>query len=131
MTVGEWEPNRPTQVSMEQLAVLIGLLQSVELDDLPNTLDKEAQKAFSYLMKQTKEAWPPLDTLSDEELNSLIRFFTVAEMQLPGWDAGKTSPVIYLVKALKERDAFSAELRKWIKATSDNRFLPNGAILFG
>ena len=67
--------------------------------------------------------------LDDGELDDLIRLFTLAEMQLPGWEAGKKSPVIYLVRILKARDAFSADLRRWVKANTDNRYLPNGSAL--
>ena len=67
--------------------------------------------------------------LSDEELIGLVRFFTLAEMQLPGWDGGKQSPVIYLVRILKQRGAFTPMLRQWVKANTDNRYLPNGALL--
>ncbi|MFT7688808.1 MAG: hypothetical protein ACI9FB_004173, partial [Candidatus Azotimanducaceae bacterium] len=33
------------------------------------------------------------------------------------------------VKVLKKRQLFDAELRKWIKANTENRYLPNGAVL--
>ena len=49
--------------------------------------------------------------------------------QLPGWDGGVRSPVIYLVKLMKERGLFTPELRKWIKKNTDNRYLPNGSVL--
>ena len=50
-------------------------------------------------------------------------------MQLPGWEAGKKNPVIYLVRILKDRDGFDPELRKWIKTNTDNRYLPYGSAL--
>ena len=59
----------------------------------------------------------------------LVRFFTLAEMQLAGWEAGKQSPVIPLVKVLKGRGSFDAELRRWIKTHTDNRYLPYGSVL--
>jgi hypothetical protein len=37
--------------------------------------------------------------------------------------------VIYLVRLLKQRGTFEPELRQWIKANTDNRYLPNGALV--
>ena len=45
------------------------------------------------------------------------------------WEAGNKSPVIPLVKILKERGDFEADLRKWIKSNTKNRYLPNGSAL--
>ena len=74
-------------------------------------------------------AWDFLKDRDASSLTALIRFFTVAENQLPGWNAGSKSPVIALVSILKERDEFTAELRKWVKSNTDNRYLPYGSAL--
>jgi hypothetical protein len=87
------------------------------------------QLAGAHWMKQQAEYWQAAAALSDEDLQRMITFFTLAEMQLSGWDAGKQSPVIYLVRMLKQRGTFTAELRQWIKANTDNRYLPNGALV--
>ncbi len=64
-----------------------------------------------------------------EQLLHLVRFFTLAEMQLSGWEAGAESPVIWIVKTLRRRKSPpSKDLLLWIKANSDNRFIPNGAL---
>ena len=64
--------------------------------------------------------------LSDAELESLVRLFTLGEMQHGSWQAGAKSPVVALVKVLKQRGKFDPPLARWIKDHSTNRFLPHG-----
>jgi hypothetical protein len=66
--------------------------------------------------------------LESETIVSLIRLFTLGE-RLPGWEAGARSPVIPLAAELKARDAYPDDLTAWIRANSDNRFLPYGSLL--
>jgi hypothetical protein len=58
-----------------------------------------------------------------------LNAFTLAEMHFQGWEAGKQNPVVYLVRMLRARGEFSADLRKWIRANTDNRYLPYGSAL--
>jgi hypothetical protein len=81
------------------------------------------------MMKLEESEWHLAEPLSAEDLVGLIRFFTLAEMQLQGWEAGSKNPVIYFVRMLKSRGEFPPELRKWVRANTDNRYLPNGAAL--
>ena len=64
--------------------------------------------------------------LSDAELESLVRLFTLGEMQHGSWQAGAKSPVVPLVKELKQRGKFDPTLARWIKDHTINRFLPHG-----
>jgi len=66
---------------------------------------------------------------SDAQLLGLVRVFTLGEMQFPSWAAGDRSPVVAMVKALKSRDAYPPGLSKWIKAHTNNRFLPHGSLM--
>jgi len=66
---------------------------------------------------------------SSPEVESLVRFFTLAEEAIGGWQAGDKSPVIALVKVLKGRGDYPAELTRWIKANTSNRFLPRGSLM--
>ena len=66
--------------------------------------------------------------LEAEEIERLVRFYTLAEA-LPGWEAGAQSPVIPLARELKARDAWPDDLTAWIKAHTDNRFLPYGSLM--
>ena len=64
--------------------------------------------------------------LSDADLESLVRLFTLGEMQHGSWQAGAKSPVVPLVKELKQRGKFDPALARWIKDHTTNRFLPHG-----
>lgn len=67
--------------------------------------------------------------LADAEVESLVRFYTLAEETISGWQAGDKSPVIALVKVLKSRGVYQREMTRWIKANSSNRFLPHGSLM--
>ena len=54
--------------------------------------------------------------LDNTALIKLIRLFTLGEMQHANWQTGAKSPVVPLVKLLKERGVFDMELGRWIKA---------------
>lgn len=129
MATGVWEPSKPVSVSREKLTQYLEVLQDINLEALEKQLPETLQKSDSGLMKLTQEQWQTAEAFDDAALESLIRFFTLAEMQLANWSGGQTSPVIYLVRILKRRGTFSADLKQWIKANTDNRYLPNGAVL--
>lgn len=85
---------------------------------------------FAGLMGQTAEVWVEATAgLSAAQVESLIRFFTLAEESISGWQAGAKSPVISLVKALKARGEYQREMTAWIKANTSNRFLPHGSLM--
>ena len=122
---GTWEPVAAISVTQDMLQRYLAL----DLADFEQVLTAEEVQTGARLMKLQEPAWAIASELSDAELETLIRFFTLAEMQLPGWTAGKTSPVIYLVRMLKSRGGFSSDLKRWIKSNTDNRYLPNGAVM--
>ena len=129
MAIDVWEPKQPAGVRLEQLTALAAQMVDADLSDLGTVLDKESIKRDATLMTQTEESWAVAAALSDDDIVVLVRFFTLAEMQLAGWEAGKRSPLVPMVKILKSRGVFTPELRKWVKANTDNRYLPNGAAL--
>lgn len=135
MTVGAWDPNQAEQaadfsIDHAVLASFIAFSENQELDDLKNALSDDLKSRQAPLMKLPKETWiTTAESYSDEQVIHLVRFFTQAEMQLSGWEAGADSPVIGLVKALRLRKSPpDKELLLWIKSHSDNQFLPNGAL---
>lgn len=129
MTIGIWEPTSPSTLTLDRLHELLTQISGLESSKLFSLLGDDFIRANSQLMKLDASTWQVADGLVEAELVSLVRFFTLAEMQLPGWEAGNQNPVIPLVRILKERDGFSVELRKWIKANTDNRYLPYGSAL--
>lgn len=135
MTVGAWDPHHTDAAAdftldPEVLGSFIALSENGQLADLNSALSSDIKLSQAPLMKLPREQWIELAAgFSDAQLVHLVRFFTLAEMQLSGWEAGADSPVIGLVKALRLRKSPpDKELLLWIKANSDNRFLPNGAL---
>ena len=129
MTIGVWQPSDSNHINLQKVKEVVEIAKSVDLLDLKNALPQAFIVSENGFMKKQLDDWACLHDLENSELVNLVRFFTLAEMQLTGWEGGDLSPVIYIVKILRKRDAFEPELRKWIKANTDNRYLPNGAIL--
>lgn len=104
------------------------LLQSV--DEEANDLGLASADLPRYAPMVVHSGWPDIaKALPDDALVTLVRFFTLAEMRFAGWQAGDKSAVIPLVRELKSRQAFDKTLRKWVKANTDNRFLPHGSLM--
>ncbi|SHF62040.1 hypothetical protein SAMN04487965_2407 [Microbulbifer donghaiensis] len=134
MSVGAWEPeNGPLkdsssdEINREQLKRLILAVQ------MPQPLQEalhEPDRQASGLIRLPAQLWLDESQHWDsEQLWFLIQFFTLAEMQLPGWDAGAESAVIPLAKALRQRKTpLSREQLLWIKQNSSNRYLPYGPL---
>lgn len=100
------------------------------LDQADFALTADEIERYAGLMRLSATDWTPLlAKASDERLVALVKFFTLAEMRLPGWEALARSPVIPLVAELKRRGRYPTELTTWIKANTTNRFLPYGSLL--
>ena len=133
MSIDTWEPSNPDPEFSIDRAVLrefIQLSRNDQLMQLPNRLSPEVCDQQRPLMRLPRETWTKAAAdFNNEELLHLVRFFTVAEQMLDGWEAAEKSPVIWLVRELRRRKAPpDRDLLLWIKANSDNRFLPNGAL---
>jgi|TARA_Y100000310_G_scaffold344475_2_gene457436 hypothetical protein len=132
MAIGEWEPEtnseKPQDIDHSMLQRFIELIRDGHLEDLADHLSGSDRSGGAFLMKLEQPSWDFAEQYSDEEIEHLIRFFTLAEQHVSGWQGGKRSPVIWLVKILKKRQAFAAELSSWIKSHTDNRYLPYGSI---
>lgn len=126
MTVEEWIPPDKKSLDLEmlnrfsQIDIAVPLAESLSAEDI---------NAGVSLMRLEEKHWQVAETLNVAVIENLIRFFTLAESQLPGWEAGKNSPVIRLVKILRAKDVFSGELRTWIKKNTNNRYLPYGSAI--
>ena len=134
MAVGVWQPGEGEgggaaepidQALLERLAAAGEGREAVT----PALLAEQGLDGHAWLMQRPHEAWAAAEALSAQQLLALVRFFTLVEAGVPGWEAGKKSPVIPLVKLLRQRDAFTPELRQWIKAHTSNRYLPYGSAL--
>jgi hypothetical protein len=135
MSLGSWDPEAAkagTNFSIDKkvLERFLKISQHQQLQDLAVKLSAEDQQIQAQLMTQDKQSWFDVaEDFNDEELEHLMRFFTLAE-KLPGWEAGDKSPVIWLGKTLKKRGrGIDRELLLWIKANSINQYLPHGSLL--
>jgi hypothetical protein len=128
MTVGTWQPDPAPLVLdaalLDRLAALSDRLDEPTLGLAPDEVQR-----YSALMHRDPAEWQgAVAGRSDDDLVSMVRLFTVAEMRLPGWEAGARSPVIPLVRELRARGSYPPELTRWIRSVSDNRFLPYGSL---
>ncbi|MFU8815989.1 MAG: hypothetical protein ACNA7W_11635 [Pseudomonadales bacterium] len=133
MTVESWDPQAAgTKLTPEMLSRL--LLAAANLAAPDFGLDPPAVRELAPIVRHARGAKAGIDwsaaaqPLSDDEITALVRLFTLAE-RLPGWEAGDCSPVIPLAAVLKRRGSYPPDLTAWIKANSDNRFLPYGNLL--
>ena len=134
-TVDTWDPNQNdadnTTINRDVLLRLAKISINNQLDQLSQALSSDEISNYRHLMTHHKEDWFKVSAdLEQHTLIHLVRFFTLAEAQLAGWEAGSKSPVIWLCRELKKRGAFpDPELIQWIKSHSDNKFLPYGNLL--
>lgn len=124
MSVGTFDPG-----ALEQpvdLALVRELMTHFDGERI--ALDKAGELKFSILARH--KGWAAAcESLQTAELAELAKIFTLLEDQYPNFSAGADSPVIPIVRALKAQDAWQKSDTQWIKAHSDNRFLPHGSLL--
>jgi hypothetical protein len=127
--VGVWQPN--VHGVTLSAAVVARLARAAESLDAPAFgLSPDEVVSMATVMRHPASDWAPLlGDQPDQVLVQLVRFFTLAEMQLAGWEALARSPVIPIVAELRRRKSYPNELTAWIKAHTNNRFLPYGSLL--
>ncbi|MBB6520778.1 hypothetical protein [Pseudoteredinibacter isoporae] len=135
MSVESWDPNADAQkksyaLNHEVLLNIIAQRQKLPEQPISEYFDAEELQIHSAMMKQDRESWlAAVGSFSEPQLLSLIEFLTLAEKQISSWQAGADSPVIYIVKFMRQNKMpLSKDMLLWIKANSDNRFLPNGPL---
>ena len=134
MTVGSWNPDADQSstpaIDTQMLQQFVSLGLNDRLENLGAELPPDTIAQQAFLMRLEGDSWQAAaESLGNGEIWQLIRFFTLAEEQLAGWQAGAKSPVIWLNKVLKRRGApLDREQLTWIRTHSDNRFLPNGPL---
>ncbi|MFT5592541.1 MAG: hypothetical protein ACI8SR_000900 [Oceanicoccus sp.] len=126
MSVDSWQPITPAnQINDELLSRLLALSAGQPLEcDLTSDLDW-----IQPLAQVDAKIWQQVaPKLSFDEIKQLIGLFTQAEQQ-GDWSLGEKSSVIPLFKILRKEQGVDRELVKWVKAHSDNKFLPFGPLL--
>ncbi|MGI9328029.1 MAG: hypothetical protein ACR2PZ_22605 [Pseudomonadales bacterium] len=129
MSVDTFDPSAlPQSLTEADLAVLLRAAEDLEATQF-GLSDHEVAR-LGRLVRQDGADWQLASKdLSNVDLIALIRLLVLAEGQLSGWESGAKSPVIVLAGRLKDAKAYPAELTAWIKANSENRFLPYGSLL--
>ncbi len=129
MTVDSFDPKQlKPEANSETLQHF--LTASERLDDAQFGLDEVSAKRLGLHARQGPIDWlDAVQDLGDEAIVALIKLFTLAEMQLVGWESSAKSPVIPLVRVLKQRGSYPEDLTAWIKSNTDNRFLPHGSLM--
>ncbi|MEP4547324.1 MAG: hypothetical protein ABJ000_14200 [Saccharospirillum sp.] len=128
MSLGTWTPdNTAPQPPARDTLIQAATLGQADAEFFP-AQTPDALSELQGWMKQPQSQWQPeLEPLETETLIALVRFFTLAEQHWAGWEAGDKNPAIWICKTLKPRGAFpDVELTRWVKAHTDNRFLPYG-----
>ena len=131
MSIEVWEPTGGTKGRPIDIGLIEKFVDVAKGADSVSTSQLKASGLDSeeWVMNQEEAAWESAEDLTSDDLVALVRFFTLVEHNISGWEAGAKSPVIPLVKILKSRDDFTPDLRKWIKSNTDNRYLPYGSAL--
>jgi hypothetical protein len=134
MSLGSWDPkvaSQSTELLLESalLRRLIAYSDQAKLAQLEQLLSAGEKQRLAGLMKIDPLIWQEAaESLLENDLLHLIRFFAVAE-NLPGWEAGATSPVIPLAKILRKRGVrLDKSLLQWLREVNDNRYLPYGPL---
>ena len=134
MSLGSWDPTAESashsiELETTTLDRFINYSRSDQLTQLEQLIAGDENQVLSGLMQIEHSAWlGTAETLSQQDLLNLIRFFAVAE-NLPGWEAGAKSPVIPLAKTLRKRGVrLDKSLLQWLREVNDNRFLPYGPL---
>ena len=134
MSLGSWDPkvaSQSTELLLESalLRRLIAYSDEEKLAQLEQLLSADEKQRLAGLMKIDPLIWQgAAEPLLENDLLHLIRFFAVAE-NLPGWEAGATSPVIPLAKILRKRGVrLDKSLLQWLREVNDNRYLPYGPL---
>jgi len=134
MSLGSWDPkvaSQSTELLLESalLRRLIAYSDEEKLAQLEQLLSADEKQRLAGLMKIDPLIWQTAaESLLENDLLHLIRFFAVAE-NLPGWEAGATSPVIQLAKILRKRGVrLDKSLLQWLREVNDNRYLPYGPL---
>lgn len=123
-TVGAWEP--PAALGEDHARTLDEAARALG-DTL--VLDETAATRVREVMHAEGAAHAKLFADRDSAtLRAWLRVLTLAEMQLPGCEAGARSPVIALAGILRARGDYPSSLTPWIRSVSTNRFLPYGSL---
>jgi len=118
------------KLSNECIQELISIGKSNFYEKLLDFVDKFPEHRSGQLMRQSPQFWYSIsESLTKEEIISLIKSLTIAEKTVPNWKAGSVAPVVWLFRKLRERTkSDQKELSDWIIQHTENIYLPYGSM---
>ncbi len=118
------------KLSTECIQELISIGKSNSHKKLVDFVENHPEHRSGQLMRQSPQFWYSIsESLTDEEMISLIKSLTIAEKIVPGWKAGSVAPVVWLFRKLRERTkSDQKELSDWIVQHTENIYLPYGSM---
>lgn len=126
MTVDSWQPSPETgNIDSKTLERLLNAATSFESDQnfTPDL------NWIQPLAKADAIKWrDAVQDLADDQLILLIKMLTILEA-LQNWDLAEKSPVVTIFKVYKKKSGIDKDLVKWVKAHTDNQYLPFGPLL--
>ena len=131
MSIESFDPKAVNAAPESLTSDTFARLLTAAADSSPDFgLSQLERERFAGLGQHSAAAWAEaVAGLDGDDIERLVRFFTLAGESISGWQWGSNSPVIALVRVLKGRDAYPGELTAWIKANTTNRFLPHGSLM--
>lgn len=125
--VGTWDPTAASAMGDRHVELIEKACRNLDAADLGLTLGERGE--LLPFMTAAAEVWVErVDSASSDDLVAWIRFLTLAEARFPGFEAGAKSPVILIARVLRSRGEYPENLNAWIRANTDNRFLPYGSL---
>ncbi len=124
MSVESWDPSIST-LTPRHRAILMQLTEQLPLERLE--LNDDDRSFLRPAMHLDAAAWESfVSSESDATVIAWSKVLTLIERDFNGFELGSSSPVLAMIKVIKQRDILPVELFSWIKAHTRNRFLPYG-----
>lgn len=127
---GTWEPNQDLITPDPERVRQWTANTWPDADSLDRLDDLDRASLQRWIALPARNWQPLLANLSAAQLVNLMRLATLAEQHLTGCEAGEQSVVIHAFRHHRQHHGQpDRDLVRWIKAQSDNRFLPYGPVL--
>ena len=116
------------EIPVVLLRRLIAIGESQDFSGLRQLFAEFQPDSVGHFMRQSPQFWYSIaDSLSDAELEALIRAITIAERDFPSFSGGSVSGVIWTFRRLEQRRGCRLDaLADWILAHTANAWAPFG-----
>lgn len=132
--INTWQPldskSATLDLTLLQHFAELGLQVLQQPYELNTVVNAEQQKQAQSWLNLPESAWQDsIKQLPVTALLPLAAFFTLAEMQLNGWQCGDQNPAIWLFRWLRQQQQPNKEDILKLKQLTTNRFIPYGNVL--